>query len=673
MAKSKTFYVTTAIDYTNAEPHIGHAYQKVIADFFARYKKSLGYDVFFLTGTDEHGAKIQRAAEAQGKTPKEFVDILSKKFEQNWKSLDVDFNRFMRTTDGDHEEAVQLFTKILIENGDIYKGEYEGLYCVGCEAYVTEKDLVDGCCQIHKKPVEKLKEESYFFKLSKYQKKLLDLYEKHPEFIQPVSRRNEIINRVKEGLKDLCIARKQISWGIPFPSDESFCTYVWYEALQNYITGVGWPEGENFKKYWPADLHLLGKDNSWFHNVIWPALLLSAKIKLPKTVFVHGFLTVNGQKISKSLGNTISPSILSQKYGSDAIRYYLMREIPFGEDGDFSEHALVTRINSDLADALGNLLSRTLTLVEKFSDGKVPKGKTKSELGTIFEVVMKNTDDYINKYELHHALEEIWSFIDLTNKYVNEQAPWTLSKENRKEELNNCLYNLCAALRGICALTYPIIPEAADEIATQLGIVEVPTLEKFKWQDMIPGTIVRKGNILFKKYEDVIVEKLEQKPKDEFEKFRRADLRVAKIEEVSEIPGADKLYKLKISLGQMGERQIVAGVRQHYAPDELEGKKIIIVANLKPAKLRGELSQGMLLAGVQDENNVGLLTVEKANPGDQVSAEGIKPEPAKELDYKDFAEIKLVVQSEIVSHGNKKLMVGSEKVKAENIESGFVR
>ncbi|MBU4086719.1 MAG: class I tRNA ligase family protein, partial [Nanoarchaeota archaeon] len=359
---AKKFYITTAIDYPNAEPHVGHAYQKLIADALARWHRLKGEDVFFLTGTDEHGKKIQEAAEKQGKKPKEFVDEVSEKFKEAWKSLNIKHDRFIRTTDKDHEKLVQEAIKKCDKNKDIYKGFYEGHYCVGCEAYYTEKDLTNGYCPIHKKPVEKLKEESYFFRLSKYQKFLLDLYKKNPNFVLPDERRNEIISRVKEGLKDLSISRTSFSWGIPFPLDKKHVVYVWFDALFNYISGAG-----KNHEYWPAELHLLGKDNGWFHAVYWPAFLKSAGYELPKTVFIHGFLTFNGQKISKSLGSSISPNNLVEKYGTDSVRYFVFRQFPFAEgaDGDFSEKALVERNNSELADKLGNLISRVSSLIEK--------------------------------------------------------------------------------------------------------------------------------------------------------------------------------------------------------------------------------------------------------------------------------------------------------------------
>ncbi|MCL5018282.1 MAG: methionine--tRNA ligase [Candidatus Pacearchaeota archaeon] len=464
----KKFYVTTAIDYPNAEPHIGHAYQKIIADVLARWHKLIGDDVWFLTGTDEHGKKIQETAEKAGKSPKEFVDEVSKKFKEAWKSLDIKYDRFIRTTDKDHEKLVQEVIKKCYDNGDIYKGEYEGCYCVGCEGYITEKDLVNGECPFHPgKKVQVLKEESYFFKLSKYQKFLLDLYKKNPDFILPPERRNEIINRVKEGLKDLSISRTSFNWGIPFPLDKKHITYVWFDALFNYVSGAG-----EKQKYWPANLHLLGKDNSWFHCVYWPAFLKSAGYKLPETVFVHGFLTFNGQKISKSLGNAISPKILAEKYGADTIRYFVCRQFPFGdgEDGDFSEKALIDRHNNELADKLGNLVSRVAALAEKY-------GIEKTENKLLKKLKLKQIEKHFEKYEFDKVLNEIFAFIDICNEYVQNKKPW----ETHDKKV---LYELVESIREIAKLLLPFIPSSAEKIAKQ-----------FK------NDKIKKGEILFRKIE----------------------------------------------------------------------------------------------------------------------------------------------------------------------------
>ena len=453
----KTFYITTAIDYVNAEPHVGHLYQKVIADVFSRWHKSLGEDVFYLTGTDEHGQKLFNTAKEKGLTPKELVDKNSKKFKEAWDLINIKPDRFIRTTDKNHIKVVNEITKKVNEKGDIYKGTYEGLYCEGCEAYLTEKELIDGKCPYHKKEPKKIKEETYFFKLSKYQNKLLELYNKNTKFILPLTRRNEIVNRVKEGLKDLSITRTSFDWGIPFCLDKKHITYVWWEALINYISGIDYPKTK-FKKYWPANVHLLGKDNGWFHCVIWPAMLLSAEIEPPKTVFVHGFLTFNKQKISKSLGNTISPIYLANTYGVDQIRYFLVREIPFHDDGDFSEESLKNRINNELANELGNLVNRTLTISKKLN--KINKNKI--ELN--FDI--KKIKELMEEYKITEALNEIWRFVQDTNKYINQKEPWKL----QDKELEIVLYNCLESIRKISILLWPFIPETCEKIQSLLNI-----------------------------------------------------------------------------------------------------------------------------------------------------------------------------------------------------------
>lgn len=476
MVIRKKFYITTAIDYPNAEPHIGHAYQKIIADVLARWNRLLGKDVWFLTGTDEHGKKIEIVAKKLGKTPKELVDEVSARFKEAWKTLNLTPDRFIRTTDKDHEKFVQEVLKKCKENGDIYLGEYEGYYCTGCEAYYTEKDLEDGCCPVHKTPIEKLKEKSYFFRLSKYQKFLLDLYKKNPEFILPKERKNEIVNRVKEGLKDLSISRTSFSWGIPLPFDKKHIAYVWFDALFNYISG----SGKN-AEHWPADVHLLGKDNAWFHCVYWPAFLKSAGYVLPKTIFVHGFLQFNGQKISKSLGNAISPKILAEKYGTDTIRYFVCRQFPFasGDDGDFSEQALIDRHNNELADKLGNLVSRVSALIEKYGTEKC-----KSSLN----INLDKIKELYNNYEFDKVLNEIFGFVDSCNEYIQNKKPW--ETKDRK-----VLYELALGIKDISILLFPFIPSTSEKIAQQFGFkIELKNIGKdFNFKN------VKKGEILFKK------------------------------------------------------------------------------------------------------------------------------------------------------------------------------
>ena len=450
---AKKFYVTTAIDYVNAEPHIGHAYQKIVADVIVRWHRQKGEDVWFLTGTDEHGKKVQESAEKVGKTPKKFVDEISKKFIESWKALNIEYNRFIRTTDEDHKKVVKEFIEKCNNAGDIYKGTYEGYYCVGCEAYVTEKDLVEGKCPFHpNKNIEKLKEETYFFKLSKYRKFLLDLYKKSPEFVLPEKRRNEVISRVKEDLRDFSITRTSFDWGIPFPLEKGHYTYVWFDALINYISGAG-----KKQEFWPADIHLLGKDNTWFHTVYWPAMLKSAGYKLPKITFNHGFLTFNGKKISKSLGNSISPIVLVEKYGADTIRYFCLRHFPFagGNDGDFSEKALIDRHNNELADKLGNLVSRISNLIEK-------NGVEKTENKLLKKLNKKKIEKLVANYEFDKALNEIFAFIDVCNEYVQSKKPW----ETKDKKV---LYELKESILEISDLLWPFIPESCEKIKKQFS------------------------------------------------------------------------------------------------------------------------------------------------------------------------------------------------------------
>jgi methionyl-tRNA synthetase len=585
----KKFYVTTAIDYPNAEPHIGHAYQKVIADVLFRWHTLLGEDSWFLTGTDEHGKKIEETAQKAGKKPKEFVDELSVKFKEAWSSLNIHPSRFIRTTDSDHEKLVQDAIRRCIKSGDIYKGNYEGLYCVGCEQYYTEKDLVEGKCPIHKKPVELIKEESYFFRLSKYQDFLLSLYENNSKFILPKERKNEIINRVKEGLKDLSISRTSFDWGIPFPEDKKHVVYVWFDALFNYITG----SGKNHK-YWPADVHLLGKDNSWFHNVYWPAFLKSAGYELPKTVFVHGFLTVNGEKISKSLGNIISPNYLVEKYGADTIRYFFCRNFVFGEDGDFSEKALVDRHNGELVNKLGNLISRVSGLIEKY-------GIKKCENSLREKLDLEKIKKLFENYEIDKVLNEIFAYVDVCNEYVQHKKPW----ESKDKEV---LYELSDSIKIIAILLNPFIPSKSEKIAEQFGFeISLKNLDK----PLSSKLKIKSGTHLFSRieFEEKVIkeEKIEEIMDGvgvaEFSDWEKLDLQVAQIKDVEEIKGADKLWKLSLDCGELGKRTICAGIKQFYSKEELKGKKIIYFSNLKPRMLKGIESQGMLLAASNNEHS----------------------------------------------------------------------
>ena len=590
------FYITTAIDYVNASPHIGHSYQKIVADVLARWNKLQGKDVFFVTGTDEYGKKVKEYADKAGKKPKEFVDENSAKFKKAWKALNIKYDRFIRTTDPDHTLVVSDFIKKCEKNGDIYKGEYEGLYCVGCEAYFTEKDCPDLICPIHKKPLETIKEKTYFFKLSKYKDFLLNLYEEHPEFILPKTRRNEIINRVKEGLHDLSISRTSFDWGIPFPLDKSHVTYVWFDALINYYTATREKGKEEF--WGKPTVHILGKDNTWFHTVYWPAMLKSAGIELPKTTFNHGFVSVEGEKISKSLGNTISPIELVEKYGSDSVRYFCLRQFPFasGNDGDFSETALIQRHNDELANKLGNLILRTSSLVEKY-------GIEKCENDLIKKLNEEKISKLVDNYELDKALNEIFAFIDNCNEFIQNKKPW-------KTKDKKVLYELVKSIRKIAKLLYPFIPESSEKIS-----------EIFKTDE------IKKAPVLFQKIENtkpnkqqILNKTMENIATIQFEDFTKLDLRVAKIISAEEIPKADKLYKLTLDVGELGERIICAGIKEFYNQDDLKNKKIIIIANLAPRKLRGIESQGMLLAAsTKDKKTVSLISPDQdIEPGSTV-------------------------------------------------------
>ena len=601
MAKNK-FYITTAIDYPNAEPHIGHAYQKIIADVLAKWHRLKGENVWLLTGTDEHGKKIQEAAEKAGKNPKEFVDELAQKFKNAWASLNISPNRFIRTTDKDHEALVQRVIQRCQKNGDIYKGVYEGLYCVGCEAYYTEKDAVNGKCPLHNRELEKIKEESYFFRLSRYQKFLLEYYKKNPEFILPKERRNEIISRVKEGLKDLSISRTSFDWGIPFPGDKKHVIYVWYDALFNYISGAG-----KKQEYWPADLHLLGKDNSWFHCVYWPAFLKSAGYKLPKTVFVHGFLTFNNQKISKSLGNAISPVELVKKYNADSIRYFVCRNFVFGQDGDFSEPALLERHNNELANKLGNLVSRVSALAETY-------GIKKTQNNLIKRLNQKQIEKHLKNYEFDRVLNEIFAFIDICNQYVQDKKPWEAKTEKEIKTARKILYELADSIKASAILLYPFIPSTSEKIAKVFNF----KINYKAIKQPLKISKIKKSEILFKKIElkkeNKNINKPQQIKKTEgiegiakmsdikFNDWEKIHLRVGKIISAEDIEGADKLYKLEIDLGKE-KRFVCAGLKEYYKKEELKSKRIILFANLEPRIIRGIESRGMILAAVSEKEN----------------------------------------------------------------------
>nr|WP_269140656.1 methionine--tRNA ligase [Pectinatus frisingensis] len=622
--EKKSFYITTPIYYPSAKLHIGHAYCTTIADAIARYKRLSGFDVFFLTGSDEHGQKIQQKAEEAGITPIEYVDKIVAGFQDLWKRLNISNDDFIRTTENRHYRVVQEVFRRIYAKGDIYKGEYKGLYCTPCESFWLERQLVDGKCPDCGRPVKEVSEEAYFFKISKYADRLLKYIEDNPDFIQPISRRNEMINFIKQGLEDLCISRTSFDWGIPVPIDPKHVIYVWFDALTNYLTPIGFlDDPAKFKKYWPADLHLVGKEIVRFHTIIWPIILMALDLPLPKKVYGHGWLIVDGDKMSKSKGNVVDPIGLIEEFGADAIRYFLLREINLGQDGNFSRDALITRINSDLANDLGNLLHRTLNMIGKFNDGVLGNP---GPLQLVDKALIDAAKDTVIKYkqlmdnmQLSDAIKLVWTFIGRSNKYVDETMPWALAKNSaKKDELNRVLYDLAESLRIVSILIIPFMPDTAQKIWKELnlpGAIESSSIDDTKWGGLPISLKVNKPVQLFPRIEveetqpeaeniqlakkkmtkDVNVMNADNIGIIGIEDFSKMDLRVVEITAAKSVPKTEKLLEIMVDMA--GEkRTIVSGIAKFYTPEELIGKHVILVANLKPAKLRGVVSHGMLLA-----------------------------------------------------------------------------
>ncbi len=660
----KTFYVTTPIYYVNSEPHIGSAYTTIVADMITRYKRLSGYDVFFLTGTDEHGQKILETSQKAGVDVQIFCNKLAGKFQELWKDLDISNNDFIRTTEPRHAYVVQAFVKRLFDRGYIYKGIYEGWYCVHEEAFWTEEDLIrengHRICPTCKREVRWVAEENYFFRLSAFQEPLRELYEKNPSFVEPDFRRNEMLNIIKSGLKDLSISRTSFSWGVPMPDDPKHVIYVWVDALINYISALGYDTDDPglYQKYWPADLHLIAKEINRFHSIIWPAMLMAADLPLPRKVFAHGWLTVNGEKISKSAGNAIDPRLLMEAYGKDAVKYYLLRDINFGKDGDFSEDHLIQRINADLANDLGNLLHRTAAMSHQNFGGTLNRNPDSmgeaedAELKAAFETMKATYFDKMDKYQFTQALEALWTFIGFANKYIDMTEPWKLAKdEQKKGRLNRVLWNLAEALRNIAVAIKPIMFETSQRIYERLGFGlerwEKATFEYFLW-DNHDDFQMREGDPLFPRIDIKLLNKVihmtgvdtknaaekaplekqapaavEEKPENvlfiSYDQFKLVQMKVGLVLEARKIEKSRKLMHLSVDLGEPLPRQIIAGIAQFYEAEALAGKRIIVIANLEPAKLMGMESFGMLLAA-KDGVNMRLLTVDgEIQPGAAIS------------------------------------------------------
>lgn len=650
--KSDSYYITTPIYYANGKPHIGNTYSTTLADSLARYHRYKGQAAFFLTGTDEHGDKISEAASVAGKTPLEFTDEVAKLFKDTWKNLGLEYSRFIRTTEELHKKTVQDILAKVHQKGDIYFGEYGGLYCFGCERFLTEKELVDGKCADHQKEPKYIEEKNYFFKMSNYQERLIDhITNVQPDFIRPERYKNEVLAMLREPLEDLCISRpkSRLTWGIELPFDKDYVTYVWFDALINYLSGLDFPDGENFKKFWPSAEHLIAKDIVKPHGIFWPTMLMSAEIPLYKHLNVHGYWTTPTGKMSKSLGNVVDPITIKNEFGMDVYRYFVFREMVFGLDGSFNPESLETRYNADLANNLGNLVSRSLAMVHRYREGKVPSPVNETpadtELKTQAISIADSLSALIEKMEIHKAMELIWTLIDSANVYIDRTKPWAIAKEEKSDpakaaELDSVLYFQVETIRIIGSLLTAFLPETSEKILTYLGYQGSDLANQQKessakeWGQLKPGTLIQKGEALFprttskietekQKMEAVNQTEAKPTPTDDglisYDEFCKVKLCVGQIMEAEKVEKSEKLIKLQVDMGPVsGTRQIVAGIAKHYQAEELVGRKVLAVSNLKPAKLMGIESQGMLLAASDDLGNLELVSPGLAMPAGAV-------------------------------------------------------